>query len=62
MPILDRPPRAPFPRRNEGKMLKRDGPMVVVVAVLVMVEMRRESMEVGGSTGELLCNGDFKMR
>ena len=39
LPMLERPPRAPFPRRNEGKMLKRDGSMVVVVAVLVMVEI-----------------------
>ena len=50
--MLEMPPRAPFPRKSDGKMLKREVAMVVVV-VLVMVDMRRESTVVGGSAGEL---------
>lgn len=51
--MLEMPPRAPFPRKSDGKMLKREVAMVVVVVVLVMVDMRRESIVVGGSAGEL---------
>ena len=52
--MLERPPRAPFPRKSDGKMLKREFAIVVVVVVLVViVDMRRESIVVGGSTGEL---------
>ena len=40
------PPRAPFPRKSEGKKLKREGVMVVVVVDIVL--MRRESMVPGG--------------
>ena len=48
------PPRAPFPRKSEGKRLKNEGAMVVVVVVLLdIVLMRRESMVVGGIAGEL---------
>ena len=49
--MLERPPRAPFPRKSDGKMLKREVAMVVVLVVIV--DMRRESIVVGGSTGEL---------
>ena len=52
--MLERPPRAPFRRKSDGKMLKREFAIVVVVVVLVViVDMRRESIVVGGSTGEL---------
>ena len=54
--MLDRPPRAPFPRKSEGKRLKKEGVMVVVVVVLDIVVMRRESMVAGGITGELEGN------
>ena len=52
---MEMPPRAPFPRKSDGKMLKREVAMVVVVVVLVMVDMRRESIVAGGSVGELEC-------
>ena len=52
--MLARPPRAPFLRKSDGKMLKREGVTVVVVeAVVEVVEMRRERTVVGGSAGEL---------
>ena len=54
-PMLARPPRAPFLRKSDGKMLKREGVTVVVVETVVeVVEMRRERTVVGGSAGELL--------
>ena len=49
--MLARPPRAPFLRKSDGKMLKREG--VTVVVVETVVEMRRERTVVGGSAGEL---------
>ena len=53
-PMLARPPRAPFLRKSDGKMLKREGVTVVVVETVVeVVEMRRERTVVGGSAGEL---------
>ena len=53
--MLARPPRAPFLRKSDGKMLKREGVTVVVVETVVeVVEMRRERTVVGGSAGELL--------
>ena len=53
--MLARPPRAPFLRKSDGKMLKREGVTVVVVETVVetVVEMRRERTVVGGSAGEL---------
>jgi len=53
--MLEMPPRAPFPKRNDGKMSKREVAIVVGgVLGVVMVEIRRESIVVGGSTGELV--------